>query len=105
MNGMLCPIEGCRAFALSGRIPDHLHTQGDALGWSLVGLSLAVADKLPDKSPDKLPPQDTEQDTEQVPPQVPPQVTPTSTGKPRHPRQKYLLTVKGALLFNELIKN
>ena len=24
MNGMFCPIEGCRAFALSGRIPDHL---------------------------------------------------------------------------------
>ena len=39
MNGMFCPIEGCRAFALSGRIPDHLSYQGDALGWSLVGLS------------------------------------------------------------------
>ena len=25
--------------------------------------------------------------------------------KPRHPRQKYLLTVKGTLLFNELTKN
>ena len=24
--------------------------------------------------------------------------------KPRHPRQKYLLTVKGTLLFNELTK-
>ena len=69
------------------------HTQGDALGWSLVGLSLAVADKLPDKLPEKLPAK------------LPPQVTPTSTDKPRHPRQKYLLTVKGTLLYNELIKN
>lgn len=85
---MFCPIEGYRAFALSGRIPDHLHTQGDALGWSLVGLSGR-----------------TRQVTRQATLQVPPQVPPTSTDKPRHPRQKYLLTVKGTLLFNELIKN
>ena len=84
MNGMFCPIEGYRAFALSGRIPDHLHTQGDALGWSLVGLSGR---------------------TRQVTRKVTRKVTPTSTDKPRHPRQKYLLTVKGTLLFNELTKN
>ena len=58
MNGMFCPIEGYRAFALSGRIPDHLsYTQGDALGWSLVGLSGR---------------------TRQVTRQATPQVTPTS---------------------------
>ena len=68
---MLCPIEGCRAFALSGRIPDHLHTQGDALGWSLVGLSLAVADKLPDKLPYKYPHKYPYKYPHKLPPQVP----------------------------------
>ena len=94
MNGMFCTIEGYRAFALSGRIPDHLHTQGDALGWSLVGLSGRTRQVTRQATPQVTP--------TSYPHKLPPQVTPTSNDKPRHPRQKYLLTVKGTLLYNEL---
>jgi hypothetical protein len=39
-------IKGYNAFALSGRFPTHLFTQGDALGWYLAGLSGRLCTKI-----------------------------------------------------------
>ena len=38
-NDMFYLIKGYKAFALTGRFPTRLFTQGDALGWYLAGLS------------------------------------------------------------------
>lgn len=144
MNGMFCPIEGYRAFALSGRIPDHLHTQGDALGWSLVGLSGRSRQATPTSYTTSTPtssgqdifhtdnplilnlvkvignsPCSIKEMLERVGLKdrknfLEYHLTPAiregfvsllHPDKPRHPRQKYLLTVKGTLLYNELTKN